>query len=393
MSLADTNLDAITEAAVRALVEQGYAESKVIEYKRDLPGPSEGEKKEFLADISSMANTAGGHVVFGVRAEDGIPKEITPLTVASPEPEELRLQNILQDGLQPRVPGVQLRFIPLATGGFVLLIRVPRSWVAPHQVTYQKVFRFFGRHSKGKYPLDVVELRSLFLKAGGEVDRVQRFRTDRLNRILSQETPVPTVVGPKLVIHLLPLGGSLSVDVSELHRNPLRLHKLIEPSASSDTSVNLEGIAMYGPATLPAQRYVQVFRDASLEWVDTVVLSNIDRSPSGVFPAEFEHGLLGAIQSCLEFMQSLGRQPPAVALIAAVGVKGYGMELRRDRFPPRNRNRIDVDTVLLPEVVIESLPTDLPQAFRFPLEVLWNAAGHPRCPRYGVDGKWLGAAI
>ena len=52
-------LNEITEAEILALKEAGTEEGKGIEYKRELPGTRDEDKREFLADISSFANTEG----------------------------------------------------------------------------------------------------------------------------------------------------------------------------------------------------------------------------------------------------------------------------------------------------------------------------------------------
>ena len=47
----------ITKDDLAALVSGRVAEGRTIDYKRELPGNSDGDKKEFLADASSFANT------------------------------------------------------------------------------------------------------------------------------------------------------------------------------------------------------------------------------------------------------------------------------------------------------------------------------------------------
>jgi FkbM family methyltransferase len=49
----------ITEDDLLALISNGVAEGRVLEYKRDLPGNSDGDKKEFLADSNSKS---AGHL-------------------------------------------------------------------------------------------------------------------------------------------------------------------------------------------------------------------------------------------------------------------------------------------------------------------------------------------
>jgi len=69
-------LNAITEEDLQSLITNGVAEGRTIDYKRDLPGNSDGDKKEFLADVSSFANTGGGDLVFGMDEAGGLPTRI-----------------------------------------------------------------------------------------------------------------------------------------------------------------------------------------------------------------------------------------------------------------------------------------------------------------------------
>ena len=48
------------------LIENEVPESKTIEYKQALNLKTDSEKKEFLADISSFANTSGGDLIYGI---------------------------------------------------------------------------------------------------------------------------------------------------------------------------------------------------------------------------------------------------------------------------------------------------------------------------------------
>ncbi|MEO6803124.1 MAG: ATP-binding protein [Granulicella sp.] len=70
-------LNAITEEDLQALITNGVAEGRTIDYKRDLPGNSDSDKKELLADVSPFANTGGGDLVFGMSEAGGLPTQIT----------------------------------------------------------------------------------------------------------------------------------------------------------------------------------------------------------------------------------------------------------------------------------------------------------------------------
>ena len=61
MMINDKPVTSLTEAELSALVDN-EPERKTLEYKRELPGNSEKDRKEFLYDASSFANTRGGYL-------------------------------------------------------------------------------------------------------------------------------------------------------------------------------------------------------------------------------------------------------------------------------------------------------------------------------------------
>ena len=61
-------LSDIQESDILSLRDNQVPEGKAIEYKRDLPGTGNEDRKEFLKDVSSFANTSGGDLLYGVDA-------------------------------------------------------------------------------------------------------------------------------------------------------------------------------------------------------------------------------------------------------------------------------------------------------------------------------------
>ena len=76
MKMIPKNINDILGDDLTALITNGVAEGRTIDYNRDLPGNADADKKEFLADVSSLANTVGGDLVFGMDEEQGIPMDI-----------------------------------------------------------------------------------------------------------------------------------------------------------------------------------------------------------------------------------------------------------------------------------------------------------------------------
>jgi predicted HTH transcriptional regulator len=73
MALLDRALSAVTEADLRRLIDTGAREITVIDFKRQTYGDREKPRKDFLKDISALANTSGGDSVIGMDESDGIP--------------------------------------------------------------------------------------------------------------------------------------------------------------------------------------------------------------------------------------------------------------------------------------------------------------------------------
>jgi predicted HTH transcriptional regulator len=86
-------LDAIVESDLLALINDRVEEQKAIEYKHELPSNKSDDKREFLADVSSLANSAGGHLIFGMREDAGLPVELCGIDLPDTDQVILRLDN------------------------------------------------------------------------------------------------------------------------------------------------------------------------------------------------------------------------------------------------------------------------------------------------------------
>lgn len=170
MSLLHIPIDQIDEQRLQTLLDARAAESRTIEYKRTTYGNASADYSEFLADTSSFANTAGGDLVLGLAARDGVPTAIEQLTMPI-EPEILRLEQMARGGLQPRIANITFHAVPIQAGGNVLVIRIPRSYAGPHRVVRQNSNRFWARSAAGKYEPDIAELRALFNAAPSHASR------------------------------------------------------------------------------------------------------------------------------------------------------------------------------------------------------------------------------
>jgi predicted HTH transcriptional regulator len=211
-------LEEITEADFNEPVNAGVEERKTIDYKQQLPTWNDSGKRELLADVSSFANTAGGDLVFGITESAGSPTSIPGVEIADPDQEVLRIDNIIRNGLSPRIRQVT-KAILLASTRYIVIIRTERSWYGPHRLIFRGDSRFYGRTSNGKYELDVTDLRNAFILTNTVSEKMAAFRSERVIALANGQALTPVVDGPKLVLHALPVesfGTKAQFDVLSL---------------------------------------------------------------------------------------------------------------------------------------------------------------------------------
>ncbi len=394
MTLNDKPLDLLEEADLWRLMEDEVPESKVIDYKKRLPGPSDLEKREFLRDVSSFANASGGHLVYGIAEETGGPVKICGLADIDPDHEILRLESMVQTGIAPRIPGISMRAVPLEGGRSVIVVRIPKSWASPHMIT-KGSSRFYSRNSAGKYPLDVFEIRTAFSITGTASERMRDFRAETLAKIVAKETPAPLNDGPKMVFQIVPFGAfepSSRFDVSSLVQSyksgkgtlPLPLTGLF-----SGWRYNFDGLLTYDDRG----SYTQAFVSGIIEAVDSFVLSDQADDPDSekVIPSlRFEETILEALPKYTCIQERLGVEPPVFVMLSLLGVKGRLMQVDTPDFSGVRDVQIDRDALLVPEIMVESFEYSPQEVLRPAFDAVWRAAGWERSMNYDEEGRWVG---
>lgn len=388
-------LESIQETDLQALIDDQVSEGKTIEYKDALPGNSDGDKKEFLADVSSFANAAGGDLIFGIQEEAGLPIELCGLDIGDVDAEVLRLESIIQTGIAPRlfrlvdIHPVQLSSKKLS---YAIIIRIRRSWTGPHMVTFKNDSKFFTRNSRGKYQFDVFELRRGFVLSETTAERIRNFRAERLSMVIAGEGSIPLRENtPKLVLHMVPFAAfdpalqvdlSLLTDISQAHLlRPMKLHN----GAYGAARFNFDGLLCDLQET-----YVQVFRNGSIEAVDTTILgaSRDLRITTGDI---YEGRLLESTKRFLAVQKQLGIEPPLFIMISFLGVKGFkiGFTSPNSGVYGVQEHVIDRTDLVLPEIMVEDFDRELTEVMKPAFDIIANAAGWRRSMSYNEDGRSL----
>lgn len=127
------SFEALNASLIADVCASGWPESSSLEFKRDAPGNSDKDKHELLKDISALANADGGDIIYGINETNGVASEIYPLTAETADNLIRRINQTVESGIEPRILGLQ--FMPIdVSGGYVLVVRVPASFLGPHEV-------------------------------------------------------------------------------------------------------------------------------------------------------------------------------------------------------------------------------------------------------------------
>lgn len=369
----------ITHEELQALVSNGVRESTQLEFKRDQYTWDKNGTREFLADVTAMANTRGGDILIGLEEEEGAAKDLVGVEIADPDKEVQRMASKLRSCLDPALTSVDIAPVRVSEGRYVLCLRIPLSWGRPHRLHLGKD-QFFARNTSGKHPMDSVAIRSAFLGSASAVMRVREFRRSRLARLQAGEGPVGMAKGALVVLHAVPL-SSLDPGGPEIDLKSIRADDDAAPigfaTQSGDSNrYNLDGLVRYVEFEAGVEAYTQVFRNGVLEGVNTGLLGR--RSPnSGIEGNIFDPEIRAGIGRFRALTKRSGKGAPIAWMISLVGVKGECIRASGSR-----KGEPFVQDLVLPDPVVQESPEEryVNLCHRL-LDPIWQASGWEGSPR------------
>lgn len=379
-------LDLIASSDIAALVTDQFHESRNLEFKRDPVGSRDEDKREFLADVSALANTLGGDIVFGVEEVGGFASGLAPLRLPDPDVEILRLENILRSGLEPRLPKYDIHWISHASDEGFIVVRVPRSWISPHRVIFRDHSKFYGRNSTGKYPMDVSELRLAFNSTETMNARIHAFRRDRMATIEAGESPVMLNEGARLLFHIIPQSAFLNPE-TVMPSEQVRFAPL--HSSGWNFLHTLEGFATYtGSEDADSSRaYTLVFRSGIVEAAAHIGYEG--EQGKFVYPSGIEAAILHSSPMYFRNLGHLGITPPYFVSLTLFGVRDYALHMGSRWFHDSARS-IRRDVLVFPEIFTEEAQPDMSKLYRPIFDMVWQAFGRERSFSFNDRGEYVG---
>lgn len=244
-------LDDINLSDIESLITNNVIEHKTLEYKSQLPSEKYDDKKEFLADVSSFANTLGGDLIFGIKESKGILDSDLGFASDNVDAEISRLHNMIRDGIAPRFTP-DIKSVDVGNSKVIIIVRVQASLESPHRVTVGGHDKFYARNSNGKASMDVFELRNSFAQTGAIVERIKSFRNNRISDIKIGNAQFPLPEGKAfLALHFVPLSafnGTFKLNSNQLKElSGGKYINYFNPFSSGGWShrINLDGIAVF----------------------------------------------------------------------------------------------------------------------------------------------------
>ena len=401
--------DEIAATHILELRERAVREDRTLDFKRQINWDDDG-KVEILKDVSAMANSAGGTIVYGVVEgegdDSGVIVDLPGVQGASADDFHNRIDQLLQDGLDERIPGVLHRAIDRPQGGFYYVIRVPPSHLAPHMITRKTSKpRFYYRGTTTNQPMDARQIREVALRAEAAVDRATGTIRDRIaeaKRIAATRQTVQTLAGSRggqdqALLHVVPLfPAPVAWDFSD--ETILERLRQVHPFGSSgrygaEERFALEGFFREAPTSEDAFRRVVFLRNGAIEFQRYDILQEYEKrgdQPAVAyrFVADVvEDVVIEALNAIVPLVEAGLMALPAAIGLSLLGVGGSKLWPSGHYFGPPPGQPIRLDDVVIDPWLLHDFGPRLSRHLKQMFDVMWQAWGWQSSSNYGADGQ------
>lgn len=396
MYLLNKHINDITEDVIKRLRDNSIAETKVLEYKMELKIGGDEEKKEFIADLTAMANTEGGVIVYGIEEgkdasgkNTGIASNIVGIVVPNKDKLVQQIEDTVRSNTDPKINTIGIRFVAVE-GVEVLLIGVNKFISLPHMMTYKSSNKYYKRRNTGKYLVDSNELYELFMSNFLLKDRANNFVKERIAEVRNGGFfPNLDLVG-SFFLHIVPirhLADNL-IDLTSM-RNTEFLRQRMTPlmTGGGNQNFNLDGFMTYSSIGQEIHSFTQLFRDGCLEFY-TSHFHRKDETKGDVYQINgfyIEGLVVESISKAFEIYAEFKIEPPYAIFINVFDTEN-GILVGDSRLWHYRATLIGRNSILLPSVLLQSNSVDLWKELKPIFDILWQSGGYSKSPYYKEDG-------
>ncbi len=183
-ALLGSPLELVQHADLMALISNQVPEAFDLDFKSEMYGPTDKDRRDAATDVAALANTAGGLLVLGIEEDDQARATAAPGLELS-EADERRIRQIVGSQVVP-MPVLDVLRVedPDRPGYGLVLIAVPRSPLAPHAVVVNDGLRYPRRNGATTRYLSEPEVadayRERFARPRRQADRAREIEADAL---------------------------------------------------------------------------------------------------------------------------------------------------------------------------------------------------------------------
>lgn len=384
---------------IQSLIDNAVGESRSLDYKQELHIDTDRDKKEFLADVSSFANSVGGDIIFGVEEDniDKIPTNICGIPYENDDKLIRRIEDLIRQSIQPVILNIQFKVLDIGNNKCVFIIRIPQSIISPHRVEYKGTDKFFSRNNKGKYPMDVSELRLAFNSGLDLNKRISEYKMDRYYELISNKNQVLNDNKPIFVVHYIPISS---------FNNSLKYFS-VEEIKKAMNDVNSRIFGNYCPKYITIDgvnmRYTQ-YNEKSFAFYKNNGI--VEKATSDFFEKDFTYDnrmpkvivdmifgkavitkLIEDFNEVKKFYEKIGINTPFIISCSILNAVGYTIPTKGPF--SETVGKIDRDILCINDLFVENIDDSSEQILKPVFDSIWNACGHEKCFYYDEENNLI----
>lgn len=400
MANADQEVHYFSSQDIQAWVAQKRLETERLDFKARY-GRKDKDKREFLKDITAMANSSGGTLVIGV--SDKRDRADKVVGVGDNDLQIQDMENLIRDCVHEPLLGWRIYPVLVQEDRddvkTVVVVEVPASFSKPHMFEYGgRTHKYFYRRSgRNNNPMSMSEIRSAVLEQENAMRRLEEFQKQRAAvldwrapyrpALLLSATPVPVDVqrltAPQAKAFLesnrLMLGDGQGQVIP-------RMPATFDPRSAPRVDYSINGALI----DVESKEITELWRSGYFEFS----ITNLDDHRS--FWRDEMNSLVSHVYTLPALLVSLSNFASVMARETfAFNLVEFRMMLRRCSGmhlsfedprvdPPQGRIRLGEKVDIR---YFAYSPEDFGKAAKYMADVLFNGFGAPCCPMVDESGQ------
>ncbi|NQU22520.1 MAG: ATP-binding protein [Candidatus Nealsonbacteria bacterium] len=383
------SLDEIEEKDLQALEKNEIPESIRLEFKRQLDLDDKKQKAEAAKDVSAMANTAGGRILYGVD-EKKLPNGSTVASSICPLADgavDSRLEDILLGNMFPR-PRFRTRKVSVS-GGFVLVVEVYPAYGGDlHLVTGFKENRFYRRGEQRTVLMTEPEIREAYARIAASrlaldaaMQEAVSSELEFVRNVLHSALVVPWY-GHRDLVNPRHFGSSLGLELANAGLFPGEWHSVV-----GRLRVVSDGYRAYSPEDAPIREcaYYASIRRTGLVHLAHGLQHTTNKDYVWLNPGEASKILTAVLSTARYILDKAAYWGPVRVEYRLNAQQPFHLEYggkSRDFILATGRKPVDIDRYVhaVPEVTLKEQSGSFDTVLAELMDQVYQTGGQEHCP-------------